>query len=85
MHSYTPSWYEYTAPLMVSTEVVVPFVCSNVGGNREIIAGSVGVSMYMLLERVTPSRLQVKEGAGLPSEVQVSMISPPSMAVSIED
>ncbi len=87
MHSYTPSSSGNTAPLMVRTEVVIPFVTPLItpACRSKSTTGSVDVSACLLLGISSPFILQVKVGVGSPSEVQVRVRLPPSMTVLVGD
>ncbi len=87
MHSYTPSSSGNTAPLMVRTEVVIPFVTLvTVPVTRlNSTSGAVGVLVCLLVGMSSPFSLQVKVGVGVPCEVQARVRLPPSMTVLVSD
>ncbi len=87
MHSYIPSSPGNSAPLMVRTEVVIPFVTlvTAPATRSKSTSGAENVSVCLLLGMSSPFSLQVKVGVGVPSEVQVRLRLPPSMTVSFGD
>ncbi len=87
MHSYSPSSSGNSAPLMVRTEVVIPFVTlvTAPASRSKSTSGAVNVSLCLLVGMSSPFSLQVNVGVGVPSEVQVRVRLPPSMTVSVGD